>query len=86
MQKIVKCILGVIIIEFDECGFFLQQVVSDSMMAELKECFMEAYDDNKDGKIEIREVCAVISKSGRKLISIGIYNVTLLKQYSWKCY
>lgn len=33
-----------------------QQVVSDSMMAELKECFMEAYDDNKDGKIEIREV------------------------------
>lgn len=33
------------------------QVVSDSMLAELKECFMEAYDDNKDGKIEIREVC-----------------------------
>ena len=26
------------------------------MFAELKECFMEAYDDNKDGKIEIREV------------------------------
>ncbi|GFV15407.1 hypothetical protein TNCV_4834331 [Trichonephila clavipes] len=35
-----------------------QQVVSDSMMAELKECFMEAYDDNKDGKIEIREGAA----------------------------
>ena len=28
------------------------------MFAELKECFMEAYDDNKDGKIEIREVSA----------------------------
>ena len=32
------------------------EVVSDSMMTELKECFLEAYDDNKDGKIEIREV------------------------------
>lgn len=36
--------------------FYFQQVVSDTMMEELKECFMEAYDDNKDGKIEIREV------------------------------
>jgi Ca2+-binding EF-hand superfamily protein len=26
------------------------------MLAELKECFMEAYDDNQDGKIDIREV------------------------------
>lgn len=25
------------------------------MLAEIKECFMEAYDDNKDGKIDIRE-------------------------------
>ena len=33
------------------------QVVTESMFAELKECFMEAYDDNRDGKIEIREVC-----------------------------
>ena len=32
------------------------EVVSDAMMTELKECFLEAYDDNKDGKIEIREV------------------------------
>ncbi|EEC03760.1 calbindin-32, putative [Ixodes scapularis] len=31
------------------------EVVSESMLEELKECFMEAYDDNKDGKIEIRE-------------------------------
>ncbi|GBN50198.1 Calbindin-32, partial [Araneus ventricosus] len=36
------------------------QVVSDSMMAELKECFMEAYDDNKDGKIEIRELAQLL--------------------------
>ena len=32
------------------------QLVSDAMMAELKQCFMEAYDDNQDGKIDIREV------------------------------
>ena len=31
------------------------QVVSDAMLAELKQCFMEAYDDNQDGKIDIRE-------------------------------
>ncbi|CAG0912380.1 unnamed protein product [Notodromas monacha] len=29
--------------------------VPDSMLEQLKECFMEAYDDNRDGKIEIRE-------------------------------
>jgi Ca2+-binding EF-hand superfamily protein len=32
------------------------KVVSDAMLAELKQCFMEAYDDNRDGKIDIREV------------------------------
>lgn len=36
------------------------QVVSDSMLAELKESFMEAYDDNKDGKIEIRELAQLL--------------------------
>jgi Ca2+-binding EF-hand superfamily protein len=30
--------------------------VSDAMLGELKQCFLEAYDDNQDGKIEIREV------------------------------
>ncbi|XP_013782065.1 calbindin-32-like isoform X2 [Limulus polyphemus] len=30
------------------------------MMAELKESFMEAYDDNKDGKIEIRELAQLL--------------------------
>ena len=28
------------------------------MLAELKQCFLEAYDDNNDGKIDIREVKA----------------------------
>ena len=30
--------------------------MSDAMLVELKQCFMEAYDDNQDGKIDIREV------------------------------
>lgn len=34
--------------------------VSDSMLAELKECFLEAYDDNQDGKIEIRELAQLL--------------------------
>lgn len=34
--------------------------VSDSMLQELKECFMEAYDDNQDGKIEIRELAQLL--------------------------
>jgi Ca2+-binding EF-hand superfamily protein len=33
--------------------------VSDKELAELKTNFMEAYDDNKDGKIEIREVISL---------------------------
>lgn len=40
---------------------FLCQVVSDAMLGELKECFLEAYDDNQDGKIEIREVRQMIA-------------------------
>lgn len=36
------------------------EVVSDEMMTELRECFLEAYDDNKDGKIEIRELAQLL--------------------------
>lgn len=39
------------------CIFSLHfQAVTDTMLGELKSCFMEAYDDNQDGKIDIREV------------------------------
>jgi len=34
--------------------------VSDKDLAELKKSFMEAYDDNKDGKIEIRELAQLL--------------------------
>ena len=30
--------------------------MTEETLAELKACFLEAYDDNKDGKIDIREV------------------------------
>lgn len=37
------------------------------MLKELKACFMEAYDDNQDGKIDIREVRLNVSnKCGLK--------------------
>lgn len=40
-----------------DCG---PEVVSDAMLAELKQCFLEAYDDNQDGKIEIRELAQLL--------------------------
>merc|ERR1719295_1144964 len=36
------------------------EVISDTMLSELKTCFLEAYDDNKDGKIDIREIQRVL--------------------------
>lgn len=51
------------------------------MLVELKACFMEAYDDNQDGKIDIREasndptICSVhgyLSKNN--YLQIIIYN------------
>ena len=38
---------------------YLQEVTEETLV-ELKACFLEAYDDNKDGKIDIREVCQII--------------------------
>ncbi|XP_063708585.1 calbindin-32 isoform X1 [Culicoides brevitarsis] len=36
------------------------EAVTDAMLAELKSCFMEAYDDNQDGKIDIRELAQLL--------------------------
>ncbi|CAG9792875.1 unnamed protein product [Diatraea saccharalis] len=41
-------------------GWFVWRAVSDSMLVELKACFMEAYDDNQDGKIDIRELAQLL--------------------------
>jgi hypothetical protein len=45
---------------------YLQQVTEETL-SELKACFLEAYDDNKDGKIDIREVGSKSSKLKHKL-------------------
>ena len=36
--------------------------VTEETLAELKGCLLETYDDNKDGKIDIREVGCVDNK------------------------
>ncbi|XP_065349356.1 calbindin-32 isoform X2 [Cloeon dipterum] len=36
------------------------EAVSDAVLAELKQCFLEAYDDNQDGKIDIRELAQLL--------------------------
>ncbi|XP_018799500.1 PREDICTED: calbindin-32 isoform X2 [Bactrocera latifrons] len=36
------------------------EAVTDTMLEELKSCFMEAYDDNQDGKIDIRELAQLL--------------------------
>lgn len=46
------------------------QAVTDTMLEELKSCFMEAYDDNQDGKIDIREVCASLSACRCQLTTV----------------
>ena len=39
--------------------------MSDEALEELKKCFLEAYDDNNDGKIDIREVGDNLSSNGQ---------------------
>ena len=43
---------------FERSSLFHTLQVTEETLGELKACFMEAYDDNKDGKIDIREVTA----------------------------
>ena len=52
------------------------------MLAELKQCFLEAYDDNRDGKIDIREVWYIYISlfiSASELLKIQLLN-TLVYQ------
>jgi Ca2+-binding EF-hand superfamily protein len=39
---------------------FNLQALTDDMLTELKSCFLEAYDDNQDGKIDIRELAQLL--------------------------
>lgn len=40
--------------------FFSLKALTDEMLIELKSCFLEAYDDNQDGKIDIRELAQLL--------------------------
>lgn len=42
------------------------------MLNELKSCFLEAYDDNQDGKIDIREVTFVNRRLFKKILNLFI--------------
>lgn len=53
---------------------FKLQAVTDEMLTELKACFMEAYDDNQDGKIDIREV-HILTYKRLKLKSFTQYSL-----------
>lgn len=41
-------------------SFLFAQALTDEMLDELKSCFLEAYDDNQDGKIDIRELAQLL--------------------------
>ena len=43
------------------------------MLIELKSCFLEAYDDNQDGKIDIRELAQLLPM-GNTLIFLSLFD------------
>lgn len=73
-----------------DCG---PEVVSDAMLQELKECFMEAYDENQDGKIEIRELAQLLPMEENFLLLFRFDNpldssvefMKIWKQYDRDC-
>ena len=52
--------------------------MSDEALEELKKCFLEAYDDNNDGKIDIREVGDDLSSNGQ-VVKDYIYIIVKVK-------
>ncbi|KAF2367764.1 EF-hand domain [Trinorchestia longiramus] len=77
------------------------EAVSDQMLAELRDCFMEAYDDNQDGRIEIRELAQLLPMEENFLLLFRFDNpldssvefmkmfsvfVTTVCQQIWKAY
>lgn len=64
---------------------FQSQAVSDAMLAEIKECFMEAYDDNKDGKIDIREV-RIVTSSWLHWTLFSCWNPNHNVYHCYRCY
>ena len=52
--------------------------MSDEALEELKKCFLEAYDDNNDGKIDIREVGNDLSSNGQ-VVQDYVYIIVKVK-------
>ena len=52
--------------------------MSDEALEELKKCFLEAYDDNNDGKIDIREVGNDLSSNGQ-VVKDYVYIIVKVK-------
>lgn len=55
-QTFIRNVFALCVFESNLIVLILLQAMTDDMLIELKSCFMEAYDDNQDGKIDIREV------------------------------
>ena len=47
--------------------------MTEETLTELKACFLEAYDDNKDGKIDIREVSQIIVQGAQRKLHSEIW-------------
>ena len=58
------------------------------MLAELKQCFLEAYDDNRDGKIDIREVMDTfwihLHLLQKVSLYIGFWAITFIHSKDWQ--
>ncbi|XP_014682006.1 PREDICTED: calbindin-32-like [Priapulus caudatus] len=52
----------------------IDKAISAAMLAELKQCFMEAYDDNKDGRIEIYELAQLLPMEENFLLLFRVDN------------
>lgn len=50
------------------------EAISTKMLQELKQCFMEAYDDNKDGKIDISELAQLLPMEETFLLLFRVDN------------
>ncbi|GAB0099935.1 Calbindin [Sergentomyia squamirostris] len=50
------------------------ETLTDATLCELKSCFMEAYDDNQDGKIDIRELAQLLPMEETFLLLFRFHN------------
>lgn len=56
------------------------QAISSNVLAELKQTFLEAYDENSDGKIDIREVSSSCKQNNPEptLLGLALINIVCM--------